>query len=186
MIKLLNILQEIIVGPRDALAQKRIQEYIKNGSQGDLDLSGTPIQYLPKGFKVRGDLDLSNCKNLKSLPKGFKVRGDLFLSNTQIQSLPNDFKVGGDLFLDNTPIQSLPNGLKVEGHLGLSNTPIQSLPNGLEVGGSLWLNNTRLSKEYTTVEELKAEYPDLKVEINIYLENFEHEEEDFDPEGDNW
>ena len=37
---------------------KQIQEYIKNGSQGDLDLSGTPITSLPEGLTVGGYLNL--------------------------------------------------------------------------------------------------------------------------------
>jgi len=97
------------------------------------------------------------------------VKGNLDLSDTPIQSLPNGLEVEGDLFLDNTPIQSLPNGLEVGGSLGLSNTPIQSLPNNLKVGGILNLIGTPLSKKYTTEEELKAKYPDLKVGGKIYI-----------------
>ena len=156
MIKLLNILREtqILVPRRSSeerqknyqiALQKKIQQYIKDGSQGDLDLSDTPIQSLPDGLKVGGYLDLGN---------------------TPIQSLPNDLKVRGILNLNNTPIQSLPNDLEVRGILNLDNTPIQSLPNDLEVGGSLWLRNTPLSEEYTT-EEIKAMVPGVKG--NIYL-----------------
>ncbi len=54
-------------------------------------------------------------------------------------------------------------------HLILHNTPIQSLPNDLKVGGNLNLSNTPLSKKYTTEEQLKAKYPNIKVKGDIYL-----------------
>ena len=161
--------------------QKKIQQHIKDGGKGDLDLSNTPIQSLPDGLEVGGDLDLSNtpiqslpdglevggdlnlnnCKNLKSLPDGLEVGGDLDLEGTPIQSLPNGLKVGGYLSLSNTPIQSLPPGLKVEGDLFLGGTPIQSLPPGLEVRGGLYLKNT----------PIQSLPPDLKVGGYLNLKN---------------
>ena len=156
MIKLLNILRETqILVPRRSpeerqknyltATQKKIQQYIKDGSKGDLNLTNTPIQSLPSGLKVGGYLDLDN---------------------TPIQSLPNGLKVGGDLNLSDTPIQSLPDNLKVGGNLYLNNTPIQSLPNGLKVGGDLYLFNTPLSEKFTE-EEIKAMVPGVK--RNIYF-----------------
>ena len=62
---------------------KKVQEYIKNGSQGDLDLSDTPITSLPDNLTVGRYLDLRN---------------------TPITSLPDNLKVGGSLHLRNTPI----------------------------------------------------------------------------------
>jgi hypothetical protein len=97
------------------------------------------------------------------------VKGDLDLSDTPIQSLPNGLKVEGFLNLSNTPIQSLPNGLTVGRNLNLYNTSIQSLPDNLKVGDDLWLKNTPLSKKYTTKKQLRADYPNIKVEGNIYL-----------------
>jgi len=177
MIKLLDILREnkILVPRRSPeerqknyliATQKKIQQYIKDGGKGDLDLRNTPIQSLPDGFKVGGYLNLINCKNLKSLPDGLKVEGDLDLRGTPIQSLPPDLKVGGSLSLYGTPIQSLPPGLKVEGDLILNNTPIQSLPPDLKVGGSLNLRGTPISKKYTK-EEVRKMVPGVKG--GIYL-----------------
>ena len=156
MIKLLNILREtqILVPRRSSeerqknyqiALQKKIQQYIKDGSQGDLDLSDTPIQ---------------------SLPDGLTVRGFLNLHKSQIQSLPDNLEVGEDLILSNTPIQSLPNGLEVGGFLNLVDTPIQSLPNDLKVRGDLILYSTPLSKKYTK-EELEAKYPGIKGKIYL-------------------
>jgi hypothetical protein len=84
--------------------QKTIQEYMKNGSKGDLNLQDTPITSLPEGLKVGGDLDLSNTP-ITSLPEGLKVGGCLYLNNTPITSLPEGFIVGGNLHLNNTPIR---------------------------------------------------------------------------------
>jgi hypothetical protein len=81
MIKLLNILSEIVV-QKDPILQK-IADYVRGGSKGNLDLTGTPIQ---------------------SLPPGLKVGGDLYLDGTSIQSLPPGLKVGGNLYLRYTPI----------------------------------------------------------------------------------
>ena len=97
------------------------------------------------------------------------VKGDLDLNDTPIQSLPNGLEVEGDLWLISSQIQSLPDNLRVGGYLYLSYTPIQSLPNGLKVGGDLLLINTPLSKKYTTEEQLKAKYPNIKVKGDIYL-----------------
>ena len=117
--------------------QKKIQEYIKNGSEGDLDLNNTPITSLPDGLEVGGDLYLRNTK-ITSLPNGLKVGGYLDLSNTPITSLPNGLTVGGNLYLSDTPITSLPNGLTVGGDLDLRYTTITSLPKDLKVSGQIF------------------------------------------------
>ena len=67
---------------RDIVLRK-IQDYIKNGSKGNLDLSYTPIT---------------------SLPDNLTVKGGLNLSYTPITSLPNNLTVGKSLFLHNTPL----------------------------------------------------------------------------------
>jgi hypothetical protein len=124
---------------------KQIQNYIKNGSKGDLDLSNTPITKLPNGLSVGGSLNLRN---------------------TPITKLPDDLSVDGNLNLFNTQITALPDGLKVRGDLGLSYTPIKALPDGLSVGGDLYLYNNSLAKKYTK-EQIKQMYPGVKG--NIYL-----------------
>ena len=63
--------------------QKKIQQYIKDGGEGDLDLNNTSITSLPDNLKVGGYLDLVD---------------------TKITSLPNNLKVGGSLYLNSTPI----------------------------------------------------------------------------------
>ena len=105
---------------------------------GDLsDLENTPIQSLPEGLSVGGNLYLEKTQ-IQSLPEGLSVNGNLDLEYTQIQSLPEGLSVGGYLDLKNSQIQSLPEGLSVGGHLILENSSIQSLPEGLSSSRS-WL-----------------------------------------------
>ena len=113
MIKLIDILENKILIPRRSKEerqknylisiQKKIQQYMKDGSNGDLSLANTPITSLPDNLQVGKNLNLANTK-IASLPNNLKVGGDLNLENTKITSLPNDLQVGGYLNLRNTPI----------------------------------------------------------------------------------
>ena len=62
MIKLIDLIkEERILIPRRSkeereknykiATQKKVQQYIKDGGKGDLDLSNTPITSLPQGIK---------------------------------------------------------------------------------------------------------------------------------------
>ena len=123
--------------------QRKIQQYIKDGSKGSLDLGDTPITSLPDNLKVGGYLDLSK---------------------TSMTSLPDNLKVGGYLSLSKTPITSLPDNLKVGGYLNLNKTPITSLPDNLEVGGTLDLFDTPISKKYSE-QEIRKMVPGVKGKI---------------------
>jgi len=82
---------------------KKIQDYIKKGSKGDLDLHKAPITKLPDNLiKVGGSLDLLGSQ-IQSLGNLQKVEGYLDLWNSQIQSLGNLQIVERDLYLKNTP-----------------------------------------------------------------------------------
>jgi hypothetical protein len=163
---------------------KKIQEYIKNGSKGDLDLNGSPIEILPDNLiEVDGDLNLYNCKNLKSLNNLKYVKGelDLFdcinLENTNnlervskslilyncknLKSLNNLRYVGGSLYLSNCiNLKELPNNLKIEGSLGLDNTSIEKLPSGLKVGDDniIYLRNTPLAKNKELLNQYRKKF----------------------------
>ena len=63
--------------------QQKIQQYIKGGSKGDLELINTPII---------------------SLPDNLTVGGSLYLRNTPITSLSDTLKVNGSLDLRGTPL----------------------------------------------------------------------------------
>ena len=161
MIKFLDILKESddnIFIPRGSKEEKdkvlirrtndKIQEYIRNGFEGNLDLRRTPIQFLPKNLtRVGGYLWLDFCENLQSLPNGLKVDGDLDLRYTNITSLPTDIQVKGDLDLRNSSIKSLPTDLEVGGSLFLINSQIEKLPDNLIVNGGLDLDNCKNLQE---------------------------------------
>jgi len=197
MIKLLDILKESddnIFIPRRTKEEKdkkllfrtyrKIRDYIKNGSQGDLNLRGSLIEFLPKNLiqvngslvlfgcknlkslpnnlTVNGTLDLEKCKNITSLPSGLKVKDDLDLRDTNITELPPDLEFGGSINLSRSPIKKLPNNLTINGNLDLEGcTKITSLPSGLKVGGNLDLIDTN-------IEKLPS---DLKVKWSIVLYN---------------
>ena len=113
MIKLLDILENKILVPLRSkeeraknyliATQKKIQQYMKNGGKGDLNLYGAPITSLPSGLSVGGYLSLYGTP-ITSLPSGLTVGGDLNLNNTKITSLPSGLTVGGYLDLANTPL----------------------------------------------------------------------------------
>jgi len=147
---------------------RKIRDYIKNGSQGDLELVDSSIEFLPKNFTqvrgnltlrcvnlkslpdnliVKGYLDLDDCKNITSLPSGLKVDGALDLRYTNITELPPDLQFGGTLYLQRTPIEKLPNNLTINGSLYLHFCKnITSLPSGLKVFDTLNLRETNFKK----------------------------------------
>jgi hypothetical protein len=155
MIKLLDILHEnkILVPRRSTeerqknyliATEKRIQQYIKDGSKGNLDLKNTPIQSLGNLISVGGDLDLRE---------------------TQIKSLGNLQAVWGHLDLEGTSIESLGNLQSVGGYLNFGHTPIESLGNLQSVGGNVFLRGTPLSEKYT--EEEIRQMVDVKGDIYL-------------------
>jgi len=176
MIKLLDILENKILVPLRSkeersknyqiVLQKKIQQYIKDGGKGDLNLYGVPITSLPSGLSVGGYLNLGNTK-ITSLPSGLSVGGDLNLGDTSITSLPSGLSVGGNLDLSYCKkLISLPSGLSVGGYLNLGDTPITSLPSDLSVGGDLISYDTPLSKSHTK-EQIRQMAPGIKG--NIYM-----------------
>jgi len=173
MIKLLDILENKILVPRRPreeraknyliTTQKKVQQYMKDGGKGDLDLFGTPITSLPPGLSVGGYLNLSGVP-ITSLPSGLSVGGSLYLNSTPITSLPSGLTVGGYLDLSYTPITSLPSGLTVRGGLNLGHTKIKSLPSDLNVGDNLYLIRTPLARSHTK-EQIKQMVPGVRGNI---------------------
>jgi len=156
MVKFMDILKESddnIFIPRRTKEEKdkkllfriyrKIRDYIKNGSKGDLYLNDSPIEFLPKNLtKVDGNLQLINSVNLKSLPNNLTVNNKLNLYGCK-------------------NITSLPSGLKVEGYLDLRGTNITKLPPDLEVGGRLILWDTPLSINYSR-DEIRKMVPKVQ------------------------
>jgi hypothetical protein len=52
---------------------------------GNINISGTGITQLPDNLTIKGDLNLSNCVNLKQLPPGLKVGGTLDVRGTKLK-----------------------------------------------------------------------------------------------------
>ena len=74
--------------------------------KGDLDLTGSEIEELPEGLKVRGNLFVEYCSKLTSLPEGLEVGIDLYLMETRnITLLPKGLKVHGDLYITDTALE---------------------------------------------------------------------------------
>jgi len=152
-----------------AALEKQIQQYIKDGSKGDLNLKDTPITSLPDNLKtVGGNLDLSYTL-IQSLPDNLTVEGSLFLDGCEnLKTLPNNLTVKGDLGLDGCEnLKTLPNNLEITfGDLILFNTSIQSLPSDLKMGsfGNIFLARTPLGKKYTK-REIRKMVPGIKGDI---------------------
>ena len=162
MIKFLDILKESddnIFIPRGSKEEKdkvlirrtndKIQEYIKNGSEGRLMLTGSLIRFLPKNLT--------------------RVGGNFYLLFSQIEKLPDNLTVNGYLWLDGCKnLESLPNGLKVKGGLDLRHTNLTSLPSDLEVGEDLILYRTPIADMYT-IEQIREMVPGVKGNIHLHL-----------------
>jgi hypothetical protein len=132
--------------------QQKIQQYIKNGSNGDLDLHNTPITKLPDNLKrVDGDLNLYNTP-ITTLPDNLTVNGFLDLSNTKITTIPDNLTVGGWLDFSNTKITSLPDNLTVSGNLYLHNTKITSIPISAKITGTIYGLKKEITNEVIKIQ----------------------------------
>lgn len=158
MIKLYNILRESILTPRRSASereqnhlisvQKRIQEYIKNGSKGDLDLSNLPFS----NFRLPNNLT--------------KVNGELDLRGTDIYELPPTLYVDS-LALDGCPIFKLPNNLTVKYLLSVSRCHnLLELPKFKTIGNTLKLHmdgsRIKVINDNIIVGDLSATYSRLE------------------------
>jgi|GEM_PF-1597327 len=149
--------------------QRSIQKYIKNGCNGLLDLSNTPLISLPSNLNiVNGDLLLYNS-NLANYTEGLTVAGKINLTNTPISkfyfskkeqqfiwsdlilegcynliNLPDDLDVLGNLNIFRTNIESLPVNLSVAGDFNAFGTAIQFLPNSAQFGANVDLGKTHI------------------------------------------
>ena len=116
-------------------------DWIKAGSVGSLDLSGSGIASLPDELqRVEGSLILRGCTRLTSLPAGLRVGGSLYLEGcTGLRSLPAGLEVGCSLFLNDCfRLRSLPDGLQVGHSLWLGGSGVFDLPTDLRVGQQIF------------------------------------------------
>lgn len=89
--------------------------------QGDLKLTGLPLEELPATLKVDGNLILECCLELTSLPSKLEVGKNLIIRKCPITELPGDLRVGGNLVVAHcNRLTSLPFVLRVGGDVGIS------------------------------------------------------------------
>ena len=130
------------------MINRKIQDYIKNGSKSTLDLSFENITELPPNLKyVGGDLILSYSKIIK-LPDNLEVKHGLYLNHTPISELPNGLQIGGTFEItDTSNLRSLPNDIKIGGNLYAMHCNLERLPDNLILNnGELVLRGSRLSQ----------------------------------------
>lgn len=125
---------------------RRIQDYIKNGSQGNLDLTDCVLTELPNNLvEIGGELILGSETELNKLPTSLKViKGNLWLSSSKISSLPDNLHIMKNLYANNSNLSSLPETLKVNETVNVASTKISKLPDDLNVGRNLNLVNTAI------------------------------------------
>ena len=107
----------------------------KNGKliyNGNLSVCGrADITELPDNFKIIGNLNLS-CSTVNKLPKGLEVRGWLSISRTEIEELPEDTKFDGNFYANKMKKPfSFPKVVKVNGYFDCKDTIIKRMPEKL-------------------------------------------------------
>jgi len=141
---------------------QKIQQYIKNGSKGDLDLGQSPITTLPDNLEtVGGSLYLSGSR-VKKLPDALKyIKGSFYLREADIEELSDGLHVNGRMTaLWAEKLNRLPNRLTVEEELDLSWSWISELPTNIKVGGDFDVTNTPLADK-NTADELREKLPEV-------------------------
>jgi hypothetical protein len=145
-----------------------IQQYIKDGSKGDLALGQAPITTLPDNLEtVGGNLYLSGSR-VKKLPDALRhIKGSLYLREADIEELSDGLYVGGRIVaLWAEKLNRLPNRLTVGEGLDISYSGISELPTNIKVGGDFSVTNTPLSDKYTT-DELHEKLPEVIGMIHV-------------------
>lgn len=152
---------------------KVIQNYIKNGSIGTLDLNGSRITSLPSNLqRVGGNLDLYDCNKIEFLPDKLTVGGDLDLRYCwNLKALPDNLVVGGHLFLDECKnLHTLPKNLRVGKCISLQDTNIQlkDIKYPITVKGYVYSGNFSIEEfqkhnnDLLKHEEMRKELPELE------------------------
>ena len=130
---------------------QKIEQYIENGSVGDLDLStnsgtiSSLLTSLPDNLTVNGNLLLHGCEDLTYLPKNLYVKGSLDISFTKVNKLPYDINIGENISAEYSALKELPDNFTVNGGLNITATPIKQLPKNLKVQYNLFIDDTMVS-----------------------------------------
>ena len=111
----------------------------------DLIIEELPVTTLGKIKIIKGSLDLSNNKTLKSLENLEIVEVSLFLNSSNIEDLGNLKEIKGGLYLDdNKTLKSLSKLEKITWTLDLEKSELNDLGELKYVGGDIWLTNSKL------------------------------------------
>ena len=132
---------------------KKIQDYIKNGSKGDLELIESPKIDLPSTLTSVGrSLNLGESK-IKEINHIKSIGLFLFLDRSEISKLPDNLTVGDYLSVEDCKsLRELPNNLTISGNLWINNSSISDIPKNLKIGKDLHINATPLYRNYTEEE----------------------------------
>ena len=108
----------------------------------ELGICETGLTTLPKGLKVKGELNIS-YSDITDIPDDCEF-GCLAMEETKITKLRNNLNL---IYLDarGSALQQLPKGLKVKGMLNISETKITEIPHDCEFG-SLDISYTKITK----------------------------------------
>ena len=150
--------QEEIEKRREEERRKRepkyiIEQYIENGSVGDLEINGkfhnaVNLFTLPDNLTVNGNLTLIGCRNLIELPKNLTVEGSFFLQEGRIKYLPDDIKIRDSFVCYECPLEYIPDNFSIEGTLELVYTRVNEIPYNLKIGKDFNIDFAPLMEKY--------------------------------------
>ena len=119
----------------------------------ELGICETGLTTLPKGLKVKGELNIS-YSDITDIPDDCEF-GCLAMEETKITKLRNNLNL---IYLDarGSALQQLPKGLKVKWYLDISETKITEIPDDCEFS-SLNISNTKITtlRDNLVLNELK-------------------------------
>jgi hypothetical protein len=101
------------------------------------------IEDIPENYVVDGDLNLGGS-NIEYLPIGLHVKGNCYLSGTRLKEIGKGLCVDGDATFAYTCIKCIPSGVIIKGNLHLANSAVEHLSLDLVVGGTLDLRGTHI------------------------------------------
>jgi len=155
MIKLLDILESKILVPRrspeerqknfNTIVNKQIQQYIKDGSEGDLWLDNISFKKLPDELTTIGGSLIINYSELESLNNLQSIGGNLWMVQCKnFKSFGNLEYIGKNLRPLATPLKSFDKIKYIGGEvLEFFKSSLESLGD-LEFVGRINLNNTKI------------------------------------------
>lgn len=145
---------------------QRIQEYIKNGSEGKLDLANTQLTKLPDNLtRVGGYLTIYNS-SIEDLNNLEYIGISLYADDSKLKSLPPKLtRIGGNASLSRCPIDNIDNLGYVGGTLWINHTNINELPEGLEIGGNLYVGYTHLAERFPDRESFREYLKERNIKV---------------------